>query len=184
MKAGILFGSLVVAGVMLGAGMTMQPGDTKPKPAAPPTALSETAAVEKVLDALHDNASRAAESKYFALFAPDAVFLGTDASERWTLEQFRAYAHPIFEKGTGWTYHPKVRHVTIAPCGHVAWFDETLLNESYGECRGSGVLIKNAAGEWKISQYNLTVPIPNDMLKDVAEKIREFEKKPKSPAPK
>ena len=36
-------------------------------------------------------------------------------------------------------------------------------------------------GAWKIAQYNLTVPIPNDLLAGFAEKIREFTKKP-SPA--
>ncbi|MFN9993591.1 MAG: nuclear transport factor 2 family protein, partial [Phycisphaerales bacterium] len=41
----------------------------------------------------------------------------------------------------------------------------------YGECRGSGVLLR-LNDEWKIVQYNLTVPIPNDMLADVARDIR------------
>jgi len=29
-------------------------------------------------------------------------------------------------------------------------------------------------GEWRIAQYNLTVPIPNDMLADVAQRIKEY----------
>jgi hypothetical protein len=33
------------------------------------------------------------------------------------------------------------RHVTIAPCGTTAWFDETLFHVTFGECRGSGILI-------------------------------------------
>jgi hypothetical protein len=37
-----------------------------------------------------------------------------------------------------------------------------------GEDDGDG------GGEWKVAQYNLTVPIPNDMLADVAHRIREY----------
>lgn len=37
------------------------------------------------------------------------------------------------------------------------------MNEKYGECRGSGVLLREG-GEWRIAQYNLTVPIPNDLM--------------------
>ena len=45
-----------------------------------------------VLDRFHLAASKAQFNDYFALFTPDAVFIGTDASERWTVEQFKAYA--------------------------------------------------------------------------------------------
>ena len=31
-------------------------------------------------------------------------------------------------------------------------------------------------GEWRIAQYNLTVPIPNDMLADIAKSIRDAAK--------
>ena len=64
-----------------------------------------TTAVSGVLDALHHNASIAAEEPYFALFAPDAVFLGTDGTERWTVDEFRGYVHPYFERGRGSPEH-------------------------------------------------------------------------------
>jgi hypothetical protein len=35
---------------------------------------------------------------------------------------------------------------------------------SYGECRGSGVL-RQVGGDWKIAQYNLSIPIPNALAK-------------------
>ena len=41
------------------------------------------------------------EERYFAHFADDAVFMGTDATERWDKAAFRAYAHPHFAKGKG-----------------------------------------------------------------------------------
>jgi hypothetical protein len=123
------------------------------------------------LDSLHDAAAKADETQYFALFAKDAVFLGTDAKERWTLEEFKAFAHPYFAKGKAWTYTPVpgTRHVTIEGQNHdVAWFDEQLQNAKLGVCRGSGVLIKRD-GVWKIRQYNLTMLVPNEIAETVAE---------------
>lgn len=132
--------------------------------------------VEWVLDSLHDAASKADEDRYFSLFARDGIFLGTDDAERWTVEQFRAYAHPYFSKGQGWAYTVAERFVYFSDDGKTAWFDERLDNVKWGRCRGSGVLVKRGR-EWKIAQYNLLVPIPNDLLPEVAGRIREFEAK-------
>ena len=52
----------------------------------------------------------------------------------------------------------------------MAWFDELLDNENYGECRGSGVLTRTLGG-WKILQYNLTLTVPNDVAASVVELI-------------
>ncbi|HET8855531.1 MAG TPA: nuclear transport factor 2 family protein, partial [Salinimicrobium sp.] len=68
----------------------------------------------------------------------DAVFLGTDASENWTLEEFKAYSKPFFEKGKAWTMTASDRNIYISDSGKIAWFDE-LLNSSMGMIRGSGV---------------------------------------------
>ncbi len=129
-------------------------------------------AVRQVLDALHDAAARAEEERYFALFAPDAVFLGTDATERWSVEQFRAYAHPIFSKGRGWMYSVERRFVGFGPEGRTAWFDESLTNAKLGVCRGSGALVKGDDGAWRIVQYNLTIPVPNELAEEVVKRIR------------
>lgn len=139
---------------------------------APGEAMAREAAAVAVLDDFHLAASQADGERYFSHFAPDGVFLGTDATERWNVEQFRAYATPYFSQGKGWTYIVKSRHLTISEEGRHAWFDEALENEKYGECRGSGVLVK-ISNVWKIAQYNLTVPIPNELLADVAKEIRQ-----------
>jgi hypothetical protein len=65
------------------------------------------------------------------------------------------------------------RHVTLSSDGKLAWFDEALDNAGYGECRGTGVLQKRD-GRWVLLQYNLTVPVPNDLMGDVAKKIRAY----------
>ncbi|HRC84906.1 MAG TPA: nuclear transport factor 2 family protein [Thermoanaerobaculia bacterium] len=141
-----------------------------PAAAEPPAA--DPRDVEQVLDAFHQAASRADEEAYFALLAPQGVFLGTDATERWEKEAFRAFAHPYFAQGKGWTFVPRNRHVARSADGRVAWFDELLDSATYGECRGSGVLEHGPEG-WKIQQYHLTIPIPNDLAKNFVARIRD-----------
>ena len=126
---------------------------------------------EGTLDALHAAASSADGAAYFALFTPDAVFIGTDATERWDLAAFRAYCEPYFSRGQGWTYVPVERHVVRSSGRDVAWFDERLHNEKYGETRGSGVLLRRG-GRWRVAQYVLSLPVPNDLAADLVERIR------------
>lgn len=160
------------------------------QPAARPQSLSamdllrEETAVSAVLDNFHDAAAKADESRYFAHFAPEGVFIGTDATERWDLPAFRAFASPYFQKGKAWTYRSTERKITIAP-GSVpgaefAWFDEMLENDHLGVTRGSGVLRK-IDGQWKISQYNLSIPLPNDLVDQVVPMIRAKSGAPATP---
>jgi hypothetical protein len=140
-------------------------------PATPPDARAAEAAVAHELDDFHEAAARADEPRYFAHFAPDAVFLGTDATERWNVTAFRAYAHPHFAAGKGWTYHPLRRSISVAPSGTFAWFDEDLLGERVGPTRGSGVLVLRD-GRWLIALYDLSITVPNqrfDAVKAVLE---------------
>ncbi|WP_374356495.1 nuclear transport factor 2 family protein [Chitinimonas sp.] len=139
--------------------------------ALPVAEAGEDAAVSAVLDRFHAAASKAQFDDYFAQFTDDGVFIGTDASERWTVPQFQAYARPHFDKGRGWTYTKVERHISLAPDGSHAWFDELLDNASLGRCRGSGVLRK-VAGQWKIAQYHLTIPVPNALADEFAKRIR------------
>lgn len=143
--------------------------------------VDPAAAVAVVLDDLHRAAAEADGERYFGLFATDAVFLGTDVGERWTMPQFRAFAEPYFSQGRGWTYTPLERHVELSADGHVAWFDEILLNDAYGTCRGTGVLVRTAAG-WRIAQYHLTIPIPNELAGEIAARIREHGRLAAAPA--
>lgn len=132
--------------------------------------------VEAVIDRMHQAASRADGQDYFNQFTPEARFIGTDATERWSLTAFRAYAEPYFARGRGWSYVPRQRTVTIAPigCRCVAWFDEILDNASYGQVRGSGVLRLTDDG-WKIEQYVLSFAVPNDRADAVVATIKAEE---------
>jgi poly(3-hydroxybutyrate) depolymerase len=143
----------------------------------PGAKASDEDAVNKAIDALHDAAAKADEARYFGLYTPGAIFLGTDPAERWTSEAFHDWAKPYFARGSAWTYTPRERHVYFAPARDVAWFDETLDNAKLGLCRGSGVLLRER-GEWHIAQYNLSVPVPNDLMGKVVEMIQAAAKKP------
>ncbi|MFT4815240.1 MAG: hypothetical protein ACI80L_002330 [Pseudohongiellaceae bacterium] len=131
---------------------------------------SDIAAINKVLDGYHQAAANGEWDIYFDLMSDDGVFIGTDAQERWVKAEFRQYS----SGSNGWVYVPQQRNVNITPDGLSAWFDEALLSQSYGSSRGSGVLIRTAQG-WKISQYHLTLPIPNGMVRGITDQIKEYE---------
>lgn len=130
-------------------------------------------AVNAVLDDWHDAAARADFDRYFDHFAGDsAIFMGTDATERWTVPEFKAYAKPHFERGDAWNFTPEERHVYLSDNGQTAWFDESLDTPNSGPARGSGVLqLKNQ--EWKIEHYNLSIPIPNTIADTVVSQIEK-----------
>jgi hypothetical protein len=136
-----------------------------PAPAKRDTA-AETATIGALLDDWHAAAARADEEGYFAPFAADGVFLGTDATERWDKAAFRAYAHPYFAKGKAWTFRAARRAITLDQGGAVAWFDEDLATPNLGPARGSGVLVKRG-DRWQIAQYNLAITVPNERLEAV-----------------
>ena len=122
--------------------------------------------IGQTLDAWHAAAARADEDAYFTFLTPDAVFLGTDPAERWTRDEFRRWAHPRFATGKAWTMRSTKRWISLSAEGKVAWFDEDLLSQGLGPVRGSGVLVLDGDA-WKIAQYNLSVPIPNDRFDEV-----------------
>lgn len=125
-----------------------------------------------VLDQLNVASTAADAPAYFSLFTPDARFIGTDRTERWSMSEFRSYVEPYFAKGKGWIYTPSDRVITVADidCRCVAWFDEQLSNTSYGATRGSGVLRLTPDG-WKIEQYVLSFAVPNEASKAVVAAI-------------
>ena len=127
--------------------------------------------VSQQLDNLHKWASDGDFDAYFDLYDETAIFLGTDATERWTVEEFKDYSRPVFARGSGWTYIPTARNVYLSESGDTAWFDEMLQNENLGVTRGTGVLVKRG-DDWKIVQYNLTLPVPNQLAREFVGRIR------------
>ncbi|HEX4385077.1 MAG TPA: nuclear transport factor 2 family protein [Myxococcales bacterium] len=116
-------------------------------------------AIVAELDDFNDAAAKADEARYFAHFAADGVFVGTDATERWDKASFQAYAHPHFAKGKAWSFKGVNRRVVVR--GDLAWFEEDLETANLGPARGSGVLVWSG-GRWLLEQYVLSSTIPND----------------------
>ena len=138
---------------------------TTPTPANNGPSSADMAKASATLDRFHAAAAAADEATYFAFFTEGGVFLGTDAKERWTVPEFRAYAHPRFASGRSWSF--KATHRELVVRGDVAWFDEDLDTTRLGRGRGSGVLVRDPQGEWKVAQYNLSIPIPNERFDEV-----------------
>ncbi len=141
---------------------------------APLVRADDLSSIEATLDGFHQAATEADYQRYSSLMTEDIVFLGTDATERWQGQAFSDFARPHFDSGKGWEYRPRDRRVTLAPGGDVAWFDELLDHDKLGTCRGSGVVVREA-GEWKVAQYNLSVPVPNDLVYGVADRIKAYD---------
>jgi hypothetical protein len=157
--------AIAAVGVCIGCGAEAAPPAVAPAPVVVDRAAAEKD-VERELDDMHDAAAHADEGRLFGHFATGAVFLGTDATERWDMAAFRAYAHPLFAQGKGWTLHVVRRAVTFDADGGSAFFDEDLRGEKLGPARGSGVLLKEG-GRWLVAQYNLALTVPNERFGDV-----------------
>ena len=128
--------------------------------------------IDVLLDGLHEDAHKGNFEAYFDRYSSDAVFLGTDKTERWTIQEFKSYAKPAFADGHGWTY--KVIERNWEGDGDTRWFDEILYNEKLGHCRGTGV-VKLINNEWKIAHYALTMLVPNSIAADIGTQTQQAE---------
>lgn len=135
--------------------------------------------INAVLDDWHAAAAAADEKRYFGHLTSSSVFMGTDAKERWTKEEFQAYAHPFFAKGKAWSFTSTRRSIGLGPGLATAWFEEDLATPNLGPSRGSGVLVFEDK-VWRIDQYNLSVPIPNEIFDEVKKLIAAHLAKPKA----
>lgn len=127
--------------------------------------------IDQVLDDWHNAAAEADFSRYFNHFESDSsIFMGTDATERWTVAEFKPWSKPFFDRGKAWSFTPENRFIYFSDEGTIAWFDEELKTPNLGPSRGTGVLRKTPQG-WRITHYNLTIPIPNDLIDEFVPKI-------------
>lgn len=126
--------------------------------------------INTILDSWHKAAANAEFDNYFSYMTSNGVFIGTDATENWQLDAFKAFSKPYFDKGKAWSFTSLERNIYFDKSHNTAWFDE-LLNTQMKICRGSGVLIKEGEN-WKIAHYVLSMTIPNDTIDEVV-KIKE-----------
>lgn len=128
------------------------------------TNLPNQDVLEDKLDAWHLAAAEADSAEYFDFMTSESRFLGTDASENWSKDQFLSFSSPYFQKGKAWSFSGFGRNWYYSQDSTLAWFDERL-NTWMGECRGSGVMLMENE-EVKLAHYNLSVTIENDKIQD------------------
>ena len=162
----------LVAGCLVLLGTACAPPQSEPRIASEIEVFNAKDDIHKLLDEWHFDAARARGEQYFSKFTDDAIFIGTDATEYWTKQDFFEYADPIFSQGRGWRFGVMVRNIYLSEDAKLAWFDEEISSASYQTLRGSGTLIKQDS-VWKIAHYNLAFAIPNDIASDVAKSIKE-----------
>lgn len=160
---------LLLSALMLGGLNVSAQAQDSPTQSAQTTSSSDQQAAAQVLDLLNQYSSDADWDKYFALYRKDGIFIGTDASERWGMAEFEHYSRPT----KGWRYDLTERH--LIQHGDVILFDELLNSPAYGVSRGTGTLIKTD-GYWKIAQYHLSFPIPNEIAKQITAEIKAAKK--------
>ncbi|MCS6229611.1 nuclear transport factor 2 family protein [Shewanella baltica] len=171
---GLLLSALMLGGLNVSAQaqdsptQSAQTQDTQVQ-SAQTTSSSDQQAAAQVLNLLNQYSSDADWDKYFALYRKDGIFIGTDASERWGMAEFEHYSRPT----KGWRYDLTERH--LIQHGDVILFDELLNSPAYGVSRGTGTLIKTD-GNWKIAQYHLSFPIPNEIAKQITAELKAANK--------
>ena len=129
--------------------------------------------INETLDSWHKAAANSEFEIYFSLMSPNGVFIGTDATENWQNEAFRAFSKPYFDKGKAWNFNSLQRNIYLNKSQNTAWFDE-LLDTQMKICRGSGALIK-VNGKWKIAHYVLSMTVPNEKTSEVLKIKAEIE---------
>ena len=125
----------------------------------------ETDKLNKLMDDWHLAAANTNEDVFFGFMASDCIYIGTDATERWTKNEFVKFAKPYFDKGKAWDFKPIERKFYYSKNKKNAWFNETL-NTWMGVCRSSGVLEKSK-GKWKLKHYHISLAVPNEKMNAV-----------------
>lgn len=128
--------------------------------------INHESEINLVIDNWHQAAAEANFNSYFNAMTDDAIFIGTDATENWKKPAFIQFAKPYFDKGKAWSFTKLERNIYFSSDKKTAWFDE-LLNTQMKICRGSGVLVVDKNGNWKIKHYVLSMTIPNEHTDEV-----------------
>lgn len=135
------------------------------------TKKSEAQAIHQFMDAWHKAAATADEGVFFGSMSEDAIYLGTDESERWLRDELKEWSAEYFKRDKAWAFKPYDRQLYWSDNQRIVWFEEKL--ETWmGPCRGSGILMRKGDG-WVLKHYNLAALVPNDVIQDFIKLIEE-----------
>ena len=143
--------------------------------AAPVSDAAYRKQINAFVDEWHDDAAHA-RLAYFDKIAPNGIYIGTDKTELWNREQFKAWGKRFFERKSAWSFKSVKRNVYMSADRKFIWFDE-LLDTQMGPCQASGVIRKTDNG-FEIEHYQLSIAIPNEVADKVSKMVKESESKP------
>ncbi len=69
--------------------------------------------ITQMLDNWHKAAANADQQAYFDGIAEDGIYIGTDATEIWTKQEFFEWSKPYFDKGKAWSFVAIQRNIYI-----------------------------------------------------------------------
>ena len=136
-----------------------------------------TREVNAFVDGWHDDAANT-RMAYFDKIARDGVYIGTDRTELWTRDEFKAWSKKYFDAKSAWTFKATRRNVYASADKSMIWFDELLDTKNMGPAMASGVLRKTKSG-FEIVHYQLSLAVPNAVNDQVVGIIADHEKQPK-----
>ena len=126
--------------------------------------------IHKLINQWHQNAANSNLEAYIDFMDSTCIYVGTDATEKWTKDEFEIFCKPYFDKKKTWDFKSIDRTLTLDQNQSTAWFYE-ILQTHMGTCRGSGVL-KYKNQQWKLQQYILSLAIPNEDMNEVKKVIQ------------
>lgn len=134
-----------------------------------------TKQVNAFVDEWHDDAANT-RMAYFDKIAKDGVYIGTDRTELWTRDEFKAWSKKYFDAKSAWTFKATRRNVYASADKSLIWFDELLDTRNMGHAMASGVIRKTKSG-FEIVHYQLSLAVPNEVIDQVTGIIAKHEKK-------
>lgn len=120
--------------------------------------------LNQFMDTWHRAAAKANAEVFFGMMSEDAVYIGTDKTERWLRDELREWASGAFARESAWTFKATKRNWQIHAENQFAICDE-LLETWMGPCRSTAVLSWNG-DSWQIIHYQLSVTIDNNKIED------------------
>ena len=125
--------------------------------------INDERQIRSVLESHHKAAAVKDPDAFFSIFAPDAIFIGSDDAEEWTRHRL---IEVLNNSDSGWDMTDcRERHVYPVPeKPEVAAFFEVVNHKKYGLMRGSGMVVKNRFGDWCINHYVLSFSVPNQVV--------------------
>ena len=137
--------------------------DTRRKSNCPDDELTRFV-IDSLINEWHHAAAIADEKTFFGFMTEEAIYIGTDTSERWQRDELAKWSQKYFDRNSAWDFKPISRNITFGPGKNIAWFDE-LLDTWMGVCRSTGI-VELVEDRWKLVHYQLSLTLPNDKLED------------------